>query len=226
MNIRKQLKVGKKMRGVTSSIRPRKLKGLRVARRIKAIRKMNIAKRLRRSLTRAAPATGTASTNTARMLPVIPTTNTTSTSGKWIAIVKKKISSSRPKFPYYYNNKGRNGSTNKTSKNNMIIIHNNTSITGNEELDNRTSCVDEGKDINPLKLKEDDDHVASVDSAAPLPPDLHQLASGKEDNKEDNNEEEEAEIIRLRGEEKAAIHIQSVFRGHLVCTNYNFSFLI
>ena len=210
------------MRGVTSSIRPRKLKGLKVAKQIKAIRRMNVAKRLRRSFIRATSAGGTA-TSTARMVPRISSsTTTTSTSGKWIAIVKKKISSSRPKFPHYYNNKGRNGSTNNTSKNNMIIIHNNTSITGNEELDNRTSCVDEGKDITPLKLKEDHDNVASIDSATPLPSGPHQLASNKEDNKEDNNEEQDLEIIRLR-EEKAAIHIQSVFRGHLVRTNYNFS---
>ncbi|KNA03765.1 hypothetical protein SOVF_205980 [Spinacia oleracea] len=123
-------------------------------------------------------------------------------SSKWISSVRRKIL--RPKF-----------SGHKKSNKNIIIIHNNTSITGNEE-DNRTSCATTVKEIGTC-LKEEED-VTSIDSAAPPPHD--QLSKEEETTTAEEEEEEEVEsqdgskIMNLR-EDMAAVHIQSLFRGHL-----------
>ncbi|XP_021747740.1 protein IQ-DOMAIN 31-like [Chenopodium quinoa] len=194
MNIKK-LKVPKKMR--VTSMSSNKFRGMKVSRSIKSIKKLDIKKRFpslrkRKSVggTGGAGAVGGASGGAGRV-------GIRRSSSKWISSVRKKIL--RPKFPGH---KGRNK--------NIIIIHNNTSISGNED-DNRTSCATVIKEISSVK----EEDVTSIDSAAPPP---HDQASKEEETTTEEQEEEESrdasEIMKLR-EEMAAVHIQSLFRGHL-----------
>ncbi|XP_021731278.1 protein IQ-DOMAIN 31-like [Chenopodium quinoa] len=206
MNIKK-LKVPKKMR--VTSMSSNKFRGMKVSRSIKSIKKLDIKKRFpslrkRKSVggTGGAGAVGGASGGANRV-------GIRRSSSKWISSVRKKIL--RPKFPGH---KGRNK--------NIIIIHNNTSITGNED-DNRTSCATVIKEISSVK----EEDVTSIDSAAPPP---HDQASKEEETTTTEEQEEEetttteeqeeeesrdgSEIMKLR-EEMAAVHIQSLFRGHL-----------
>ncbi|KAK9678881.1 hypothetical protein RND81_11G238600 [Saponaria officinalis] len=206
MNIKK-LKMPKRMRVGTT-----KLRGMKVSRSIKSIRDMNVAEKLRSFRKRRIPSATTADGGSSSKMGI------RRNSTKLIALVKKNIM--KPKFP-------RNKSGSKRNTKNIIIIHNNTSITSNEE-DNRSSCV-EVKEI--ASLKEED--VTSIDSAPPtsidsvVPPlDNRPIPHHEEEKEEEVVEDEEDEdddeyvdeqdlgIISLR-EDKASIHIQCVFRGHL-----------
>uniref|UniRef100_A0A803MAU6 Uncharacterized protein n=1 Tax=Chenopodium quinoa TaxID=63459 RepID=A0A803MAU6_CHEQI len=120
-----------------TSMSSNKFRGMKVSRSIKSIKKLDIKKRFpslrkRKSVggTGGAGAVGGASGGANRV-------GIRRSSSKWISSVRKKIL--RPKFPGH---KGRNK--------NIIIIHNNTSITGNED-DNRTSCATVIKEISSVK---------------------------------------------------------------------------
>lgn len=184
-----------------TSVSHGKLNCMKMAKSIQSIKNINVgvAKRFR-SLKKAAgdgsAAGGGGSGGRRAAALAIP-----ESSSKWISTVRKKIQ--RPKFPH------QKGSCSKNiNNNNIIIIHNNTSIKSNELEDNinRGRCVEEVKEIDTLtcSLKEEED--VSVTSAAPPPND--------QAIKEEEQTQVLTEIIRLR-EEKALLHIQSAFRGHL-----------
>ncbi|KAL9245593.1 hypothetical protein vseg_019225 [Gypsophila vaccaria] len=194
MNIKKRMRVG------TSN-----LKGMKVTRSIKSFKDINVAEKFRSFRKRRSPnAADGGISSTSRM-------GIRRNSTKLIALVKKNIM--KPKFH-------RNKAGSKRNPKNIIIIHNNTSITSNDE-DNRSSCV-EVKEI--ASLKEED--VTSIDSAPPtsidsvVPPVDDQPTPPHEEEDEDDEDEDEEDdeqdlgIISLR-EDKASIHIQCVFRGHL-----------
>ncbi|CAO2829479.1 unnamed protein product [Amaranthus hypochondriacus] len=160
---------------VTSMSTSTKLKGMKVSKSIKSIKKIKIRKRL--TSLKKGKSVGTTTT---------PRIGIRRSSSKWISVVRKRIL--RPKFRGH-----------KKSNKNIIIIHNNTSITANEE-DNRTSCAtvkENNNNIVPFKGED----VTSIDSGAPPPQD--QEAETTEE--EDQISQTHFQIIRLREEMAALL---------------------
>ncbi|GAB4847595.1 IQ-domain [Ancistrocladus abbreviatus] len=105
----------------------------------------------------------------------------------WFSIVRKKFQIGS-RFPHK----------------NIIIIHNNTSITSNEE-DNRTSCVEVKDQITDLSNCKDQKStgVVAIDAPCDKAVEAAGVAVTTPENKDPS------------AEEKAAIKIQAMFRAHL-----------